>query len=252
VLYYLSQAPFVLVILRIFQGWPGPWSSYLHFLHGWDDRYHHSAIDWSFCWGWDATVILQLSASRVTRIISVIPCIQVEWNIKNQRCNSYVQRSKIKLLMRQVLVAHSCNPSYSGGRDQEDCSSKPAQGNSSWDPISKNLLTKNWAGGVAQSESPEFNPQYWKKEIKNKTTTKLLMSQSSGCLTNAVFWWWGGWNLKHCSWKLVESAYWQKHNPELEDLSSGEDWEDIERRQSGLWQWRWRLSEKAAWVPLQE
>jgi hypothetical protein len=28
----------------------------------------------------------------------------------------------------QVLVAHACNLSYSGGRDQEDCSSKPALG----------------------------------------------------------------------------------------------------------------------------
>jgi hypothetical protein len=28
----------------------------------------------------------------------------------------------------QVLVAHTCNPSYSGGRDQKDLGSKPAQG----------------------------------------------------------------------------------------------------------------------------
>jgi hypothetical protein len=27
-------------------------------------------------------------------------------------------------------VTHSCNPSYSGGRDQEDRGSKPAQANS--------------------------------------------------------------------------------------------------------------------------
>jgi hypothetical protein len=26
-----------------------------------------------------------------------------------------------------VLIAHTCNPSYSGGRDQEDCGSTPAQ-----------------------------------------------------------------------------------------------------------------------------
>jgi hypothetical protein len=29
-----------------------------------------------------------------------------------------------------VLVAHSCNPSYSGGRDQEDHGLKPALANS--------------------------------------------------------------------------------------------------------------------------
>jgi hypothetical protein len=34
-------------------------------------------------------------------------------------------------------VAHAYNPSYSGGRDQEDDSSKPAQTNSARDPISK-------------------------------------------------------------------------------------------------------------------
>jgi hypothetical protein len=30
----------------------------------------------------------------------------------------------------QVQVVHACNPSYSGGRDQEDLSSKPAWANS--------------------------------------------------------------------------------------------------------------------------
>jgi hypothetical protein len=36
----------------------------------------------------------------------------------------------------QVLVAHVYNPSYSGGREQEDQSSKPAQATNSQDPIS--------------------------------------------------------------------------------------------------------------------
>jgi hypothetical protein len=36
-----------------------------------------------------------------------------------------------------VLVAHTCNPSYSGGRDQEDQGSKPALANSSQDLSSK-------------------------------------------------------------------------------------------------------------------
>jgi hypothetical protein len=31
----------------------------------------------------------------------------------------------------QAPVAHACNPSYSGGRDQEDRGWKPAQANSS-------------------------------------------------------------------------------------------------------------------------
>jgi hypothetical protein len=39
-------------------------------------------------------------------------------------------------------VTHTCNPSYSRGRDQEDHGSKPVQANRSWDPISKNPSQK--------------------------------------------------------------------------------------------------------------
>jgi hypothetical protein len=48
-----------------------------------------------------------------------------------------------------VPVAHTCNPSYSGGRDQGDHSSRPASANSSGDPILKKNITKKSAGGVA-------------------------------------------------------------------------------------------------------
>jgi hypothetical protein len=41
-----------------------------------------------------------------------------------------------------ALVAHTCHPSYSGGRDQEDCSSKPAQANSSVRPYLEKPFTK--------------------------------------------------------------------------------------------------------------
>jgi hypothetical protein len=41
------------------------------------------------------------------------------------------------------LVTHTCNPSYSGGRDQEDRGSKPSQANSSRGP------SQNRAGRVA-------------------------------------------------------------------------------------------------------
>jgi hypothetical protein len=42
--------------------------------------------------------------------------------------------------MRLDAVAY--NPSYSGSRAQEDCSSKPARTNSSRDPVSKKSITK--------------------------------------------------------------------------------------------------------------
>jgi hypothetical protein len=49
-----------------------------------------------------------------------------------------------------VPVAHTCNPSYSGGRDQEDRGSKLTGANSLQDPIS----SQKRAGG-----GREFKPQ---------------------------------------------------------------------------------------------
>jgi hypothetical protein len=71
----------------------------------------------------------------------------------------------IKVLIGRVPVAHACNPSYPGGRDQENCGSKPAWANSSQDPISKKPFIKR-AGRVAQGENPEFKSQYHKKKKK--------------------------------------------------------------------------------------
>jgi hypothetical protein len=64
-------------------------------------------------------------------------------------------------------VAHTCNPSYSEGKDQEDHSSNPTQANSAQDPISKIPITK-MTGGVAQGEGPEFKPQHCKKKKKKE------------------------------------------------------------------------------------
>jgi hypothetical protein len=48
-------------------------------------------------------------------------------------------------VVSQALVAHACNPS----RDQEDLGLKPAQANSSGDPISKKkpFTKKDWWSG---------------------------------------------------------------------------------------------------------
>jgi hypothetical protein len=64
-------------------------------------------------------------------------------------------------------AAHAYNPSYSGGRDQEDDGLKPAWANSSRDPILKNSIPKR-AGGVAQGGGPEFKPQYHRKKGRKK------------------------------------------------------------------------------------
>jgi hypothetical protein len=60
-------------------------------------------------------------------------------------------------------VAHSCNPSYSGGRDQEDHSSKLARANSSLRTYLQKILQKR-AGGVVQDVGPEFKSQHHKKK----------------------------------------------------------------------------------------
>jgi hypothetical protein len=47
-------------------------------------------------------------------------------------------------------VVHACNPSYSGGIDQEDPSSKPAQANSSGDAVLKiPNAKKGWRSGFS-------------------------------------------------------------------------------------------------------
>jgi hypothetical protein len=73
-------------------------------------------------------------------------------------------------------VTHTCNPGYSGGREQEDRGSKPAPENSSTIPYLKNPFTKiglvEWLKVKALSSSPstakKTNPQYCKKNKKRQ------------------------------------------------------------------------------------
>jgi hypothetical protein len=53
----------------------------------------------------------------------------------NNKTIKIIKKSRVGL----ALMAHTCNPSYSGGRDQKDHGSKLAWANSSRDPISKTL-----------------------------------------------------------------------------------------------------------------
>jgi hypothetical protein len=56
------------------------------------------------------------------------PCFTIYTQISSKWIK-YLSRRKNKFLNGKVnlaLVAHICNPSYSGGRDQEDSSLKPA------------------------------------------------------------------------------------------------------------------------------
>jgi hypothetical protein len=64
-----------------------------------------------------------------------------------------------KLSLEQV--AHAYDPSNSGGRDQEDCSLKPVQENSSQDPISTKMCW--WRSGSRCR--PCVQAPYWEKKI---------------------------------------------------------------------------------------
>jgi hypothetical protein len=70
----------------------------------------------------------------------------------------------------QAPVAHACNPSYSGGRDQEDRGSRPPRKIVPRDPYSKKPFTKKglveWLKVVS-----EFKPQYCSKKKKRCENT---------------------------------------------------------------------------------
>jgi hypothetical protein len=63
-------------------------------------------------------------------------------------------------------VAHACNPNYSGGRDQEDRSSKPAKTNTSGDPILKKIFHKK---GLVEwlKVKAEFKLKYCKEKHRD-------------------------------------------------------------------------------------
>jgi hypothetical protein len=79
------------------------------------------------------------------------------------------------------LVAHSCNPICSEGRDQKNCSSKPAQANSQQILSQKNPSQKR-ADGVAQvledlpseCEALSSNLRTAKKKNRTKKTHETV------------------------------------------------------------------------------
>jgi hypothetical protein len=90
-----------------------------------------------------------------------------------------------------VLVAHTCTPSYSGGRDKENSSLKPAAANSSRDSISKKKTHhRNRAGRVAQSEGPEFKSYTVKKKTSffnnQKKMYKRVLCVSVGIVNQDI------------------------------------------------------------------
>jgi hypothetical protein len=61
-------------------------------------------------------------------------------------------------------VAHACNPSHSGGRDQEDPASKASSGQIVPETLFRKKPSQNRVSLVAQGVGPEFKPQYHKNK----------------------------------------------------------------------------------------
>jgi hypothetical protein len=73
-----------------------------------------------------------------------VPVSQTLWLSQNLEDLPFkaCQDNVVRPCHKQVLVAHTYNPSYSVGRVQEDQGSKIARANSSRDTISKKSFTK--------------------------------------------------------------------------------------------------------------
>jgi hypothetical protein len=132
------------------------------------------------------------------------------------------KNKQLRIVSSQALVAHTCNPSYSGGRDQQDHGLKPAQGNSSWDPISKNPSQKR-AGGVAQgvglSSSPSIThtkkSQFSKGLFEKSKIKSSLIVQAQGFHMADPFLASVGVRLGHClqapAQATLSSLFWDKY-----------------------------------------
>jgi hypothetical protein len=82
---------------------------------------------------------------------------------------------KLKLVFSWTSMAHACNPSHSGGRDQEDRGLKSAG-----ETLSRKTLHKNRVGEVAQGEGPEFKPSTGRKKKKTKKP-KIHLLEKNNC-----------------------------------------------------------------------
>jgi hypothetical protein len=90
----------------------------------------------------------------------------------------------------QALVAHTCNPSYSGGRDEEDHGSKPAWANSSRDHILKKPITKKgwWSGSWCRPWVQTPVPQGGKKKKRESFSKAKIPGESQATIFVSGSW----------------------------------------------------------------
>jgi hypothetical protein len=91
----------------------------------------------AWCLSWASSIPLEPHPALGTLFIKAKSYKHPECSLKGDLLNNIFCSIEYR-----ALVAHACDPSYSGGRDQEDCSPKPAQANSSRDLILKKPIAK--------------------------------------------------------------------------------------------------------------
>jgi hypothetical protein len=77
-------------------------------------------------------------------------------------------------------LAHACNPSYSGGRDQEDHGSKPAGANSSTRPYLEKPTTKIGLVEWLKVKAPVLQKKKKIREGKHKGKHGRAQVESGG------------------------------------------------------------------------
>jgi hypothetical protein len=93
--------------------------------------------------------------AAVTRLFFLFYFLGWSLNSGLCACKAHLSHTSSPILSKTLTGARCqwltpCNPSYSGGRNQENHSSKSTWANSSWDLILKNPTQKR-VGGVAQA-----------------------------------------------------------------------------------------------------
>jgi hypothetical protein len=94
----------------------------------------------------------------------VVECLPCELEVQNSSPSPIKKKKKEKNSPSQVLVAHTCNPSYSGGRDQKDHGSKSSWANSSQNTISRKIHHKKRLVEWLKVKVLSSNPNIGKKK----------------------------------------------------------------------------------------
>jgi hypothetical protein len=126
-----------------------------------------------------------------------------------------------------LQTQHSCNPNYSGDRDQENCCLRPTWANSLWEPIlnmkqgcwkgNENQYYTGGLGGMTQAYQgwgPEFKLQYGGKiptlrfhftqskwQLSKKQTIKNIGKDVGRKQTLTHYWW--EYKLVQLLWKSI-------------------------------------------------